>query len=128
VSDFAIEIRVGLVNIVGVLDGLSVPVLAAPGKPAIAGGFEPGLARFADGLTSSFVFVVRRHVSNAGVEPDRIPELAGDSEFGAQGGRVLDLEQVRELDRSSPFFGGCVGSALLWPGVFMVSGGRNVGM
>jgi hypothetical protein len=32
------------------------------------------------------------------MEPDRIPELAGVGKFGAQGGRVLDREQMRELD------------------------------
>lgn len=57
---------------------MSVPVLAVPGKPAVVGLFEPGLACFADGFTSSFVFVVGRDVSDAGMESDRIPEFAGD--------------------------------------------------
>jgi hypothetical protein len=35
-------------------------VLTVPGKPVQAGSFESGLALFADGLASSFVFVVRR--------------------------------------------------------------------
>jgi hypothetical protein len=32
---------------------LIVPVPAVPGKPVLPGLFEPGLAVFADGLTSS---------------------------------------------------------------------------
>lgn len=35
-----------------------LPLLAVPGKPAVAGLFEPGLSCFADGLPSSKVFVV----------------------------------------------------------------------
>jgi len=46
-----------------------VPVPAVPGKPVLPGLFEPGLAVFADGLTSSFVFVVRGHISDALVQP-----------------------------------------------------------
>ncbi len=42
-----------------------VPVLAVPGKPVLSGLFEPGLARFADGLSSSLVFVVGGHVVDA---------------------------------------------------------------
>jgi hypothetical protein len=61
--------RVLSANIVGLLDGLIVPVLAVPGKPAEAGGFEPGLAGLADGFASSFVFVVGGDISDAGVEP-----------------------------------------------------------
>ncbi|ETW22362.1 hypothetical protein MGAST_20615 [Mycobacterium gastri 'Wayne'] len=79
-----------------------MPLLAVPGKAAFAGGFEPGLACFADGLPSSFRFVVGRDVSDAGMQPDRIPELAGDGDFGAQGGGVLDCEQVRKLGLGVP--------------------------
>jgi len=74
-----------------------VPVLSVPGKAPVTGGFEPGLSCFADGLPSSLVFVVGRDVSDPGMQPDRIPELAGDGEFGAQSGGVLDGEQVGEL-------------------------------
>jgi hypothetical protein len=76
---------------------LSVPVLSVPGKAPVAGGFEPGLSGFADGLPSSLVFVVGCDVADAGVESNGIPMLAGDGEFGEQGGGVLDGEQVREL-------------------------------
>ena len=76
---------------------MSVPVLPVPGKAPVAGGFEPSLSCFADGLPSSFVFVVGCHVSDAGMQSDRIPELAGDGEFGAENGGVLDGEQLREL-------------------------------
>ena len=71
-----------------------VPVPAVPGKPVLPGLFEPGLAVFADGLTSSFVFVVRGHISDALVQPRAVVVDAGDGEFGAQGGRVADREQV----------------------------------
>jgi len=40
--------------------------------------FESGLSCFADGLPSSLVFVVGRDVSDAGMQPGGIPELAGD--------------------------------------------------
>ena len=45
-----------------------------------------------------------------GMEPDGIPELAGDGQFGAQGGGVLDGEQVR-------VFGLEVGVEALDPGL-----------
>jgi hypothetical protein len=48
---------------------LILPVLAVPGKAAEPGLFEPGLALFADGFTSSFVFVVGGDVADAGVAP-----------------------------------------------------------
>ncbi|HET9565051.1 MAG TPA: hypothetical protein VFP27_11255 [Mycobacterium sp.] len=73
-----------------------------PGKPAVTGLFEPGLSCFADRITSSFVFVVGTDVSDAGMQPDPVPVLAGDGEFGAQGGRVGDGEQVRVLDFEVP--------------------------
>ena len=53
-SELMTHFRVLSANIVGLLDGLILPVLAAPGKPAEAGGFEPGLPGLADGVTSSF--------------------------------------------------------------------------
>ena len=82
-SEFVSHFRDVLANIVGVLDG-SVPVLAVPGKPVQSGAFEPGLALFADRLTSSFVFVVRGHVADALVQPDGVVVLAHESQFGAQ--------------------------------------------
>ena len=82
-------IRVRLANIVGVLDGLIVPLLAVPGKPAVAGLFEPDLSCLADGLPSSLVFVVGCYVADGGV-PHGVPVLAGDSEFGGQRRRVGD--------------------------------------
>ena len=82
-SDFVSQDRVVLANIVGVLAGGSVPVLVVPGKPALPGLFEPGLALFADGLTSSFVFVVRRDVADALAQPHAVVVLAYDGEFGA---------------------------------------------
>ena len=47
-SDFAIQDRVLLANIVGFLDGSILPVLAVPGKPVEPGLFQAGLAGFAD--------------------------------------------------------------------------------
>src|SRR6266508_1724417 len=94
--------RVLSANIVGLLDGLMVPVLAVPGKPAEAGGFEPGLAGLADGVTSSFVFVVGADVSDALVEPDPVVVRPRDLQLGAQGGRVADGEQVRVLGLDVP--------------------------
>ena len=81
---------------------MSLPILAVPSRPAIAGLFEPGLSCFADGLPSSFVFVVGCEVADAGVESNGIPMFAGDGEFGAQGGRVLDGEQVRVFGLEVP--------------------------
>jgi hypothetical protein len=87
--------RVVLASIVGVLGELMVPVLTVPGKPALPGRFESGLACFADGFTSSFVFVVRGHVADALVEPHPVVVIAGDLQLGTQGGRVSDREQVQ---------------------------------
>ena len=72
-------------------------MLAVPGKPAVAGLFEPGLSGFADGLTSSFVFVVGGDVSDAGVQANGIPVRPHFGEFGAQRGRVGDRAQMRVL-------------------------------
>ena len=44
-----------------------VPVLAVPGELALPGLFETGLARFADGLTTPFMFVVGADIADAGV-------------------------------------------------------------
>jgi len=74
-----------------------LPVVAVPGKPANPGVFESGLAGLADGFASSFVFVVGGDVADAGVEPDPVVVRPGDLQFGAQGGRVADGEQVRVL-------------------------------
>jgi hypothetical protein len=79
-----------------------VPVLAVPGKPAEPGLFQAGLASLADGLTSSFVFVVGGDVAEAGVRPDPVVMGPGDGELGAQGGRVADGEQVRVLGLEVP--------------------------
>ena len=49
---------------------MSVPVLAVPGKPALAGLFEPGLSCFANLITSSFMFVVGSDVADSFVQPD----------------------------------------------------------
>ena len=68
-----------------------MPLLAVPGKAAFAGLFESGLSCFAYGFSSSFVFVVGCHISDAGMQSDRIPELAGDGQFGAQRARNLGL-------------------------------------
>src|SRR5262245_14005969 len=97
VSDFVTSFRVRLDNIVGSLGLLTLPVLAVPGKPAESRLFEPGLALFADGFTSSFVFVVRGDVADPGVQPDAVVVLADHGDLGAQGGRVNDREQVRVL-------------------------------
>jgi hypothetical protein len=42
-----------------------VPVPGVPGKAAKPDLFEAGLAVFADGLTSSFVFVVPGHLATS---------------------------------------------------------------
>jgi hypothetical protein len=59
--------------------------------------FEPGLAVFADGFTSSLVFVVGGDVADPLMEPDAVVVGSGDGEFGTQGGGVADREQVRVL-------------------------------
>jgi hypothetical protein len=70
VSDFVTHFRVRLANIVGSSGVLILPVLAVPGKPVEPGLFESGLALFADGFTSSLVFVVRGDVADPLMEPD----------------------------------------------------------
>ena len=72
-------------------------LLAVPGKSPVACGFQPGLAGLAYGFTSSFVFVVGAYIPDALVEPDPVVVRPGDVEFGTQGGRVTDREQVRVL-------------------------------
>ena len=76
-----------LANIVGVPGGWSVRVVAVPGKPVNPGLFESGLAGLADGFASSFVFVVRADIADAGVEPDPVVVRPDDLQLGAQGGR-----------------------------------------
>ena len=72
-------------------------MLSMRGKPALAGLFEPGLSCFANGFSSTFVFVVGGDVSDAGVQANGIPVRPYDGEFGAQGCRVGDRAQVRVL-------------------------------
>jgi hypothetical protein len=91
-----------LANIVGVLGAWSLPVVSVPGKPAKAGLFESCFAGLADGLASSFVFVVRGDVSDAGVEPDPVVARPRDLQFGAQGGGLADGERVRVLALEVP--------------------------
>jgi hypothetical protein len=55
-----------------------VPVVAVPGKPALVGVVESCLAGFADGVTSSFVFVVGGHIADAFVQSDGVVVLADD--------------------------------------------------
>jgi len=83
VSDLMTQDRVLLANIVGALGGSILPVRAVPGKPVEPGLFEPGLAGFADGFTSSFVFVVGGDLADAGVQPDPVVVGPGDGQFGA---------------------------------------------
>jgi len=68
-----------------------------PGKPSKASLLEAGLAGLADGRPAAFVLVVRGDVADAGVEPDAVVVRPGDLQFGAQGCRVPDREQVRVL-------------------------------
>jgi len=49
----------------------------------------------ADGLTSSFVFVVRCHILDPGVKPDPVVLRADEFEFGFKLAGVGDLLQVR---------------------------------
>ena len=49
--------------------------MTVPGKAAVAGGFEAGLACFTDGFASSLVFVVGRDISDAGVSRTALPLL-----------------------------------------------------
>ncbi len=79
-----------------------MPVLAVPGKPAVAGLFEAGFAGLADGLTSSVVFVVGGDIADAGVQPDGVVVLSDHCELGTQRDRVADREQVRVLGLDVP--------------------------
>lgn len=72
-------------------------MLVVPGKPAQSGLFESCLAGPADGLTSSFVFVVGGDVSDPDLQPHRVVVRPDRGEFGAQGVGVADREQVRVL-------------------------------
>ena len=96
--DLYLTSREALANIFGVLDGLILPVLPVVSKSALPGLFEAGLSCFANGFSSSFVFVVvGGDVSDAGVQADGIPVRPYDGEFGAQNSRVGDRVQVRVL-------------------------------
>jgi len=83
--------------------GAGVP--GKPGDQGDPGPFESGLASFADGLTSSFVLFVGCDVADAPVQSHRVVVLADDGEFGTQGGRVADREQVRVLGLEVPVEG-----------------------
>ena len=74
-----------------------VPVLAVPGKPALVGVFESFLAGLADGVSSSFVFVVGADVADAFVEPCPVVVRPADRQLTTQRGRIADREQVRVL-------------------------------
>ncbi len=50
------------------------------------------MALFADGLASSFVFVVGGDVADCFVESHGVVVLAADGEFGAQHGEFIDQE------------------------------------
>ena len=50
-----------------------LPVRPVVGKPGLPGSFQTGLAVLADPLTTAAVFVVRGHISHAGVQPHGIP-------------------------------------------------------
>ena len=66
----------GLDNIVGsfwVLLLIMLPVRPVVGKPGLPGSIQAGLAVFAYLLATAGVFVVRGHVSHAGVQPHGIP-------------------------------------------------------
>ena len=52
---------------------IMLPVRPVMGKPGPSGSFRAGFAVFADLLTAAAVFVVRGHVSHAGVQPHGIP-------------------------------------------------------
>jgi hypothetical protein len=67
------------------------------GKAVEAGLFEACFAGFADRFAASFVFVVRADVADALLESDAVVVLADCGQFGAQGGRVTDGQQVRLL-------------------------------
>ena len=49
----------------------------------------------ANGITSSFMFVVGCHVADVGVQPDRVVLRPDEFEFGFEFAGVSDLLQVR---------------------------------
>ena len=94
-----------------------VPVRPMVGKPGLPGSFQAGLAVLPDLLTTAGVFVVRGHISHAGVQPDRIPVNLQMIKLGPQDGGFGDLQQVRELGLQVPeecfdpcLIGRCAGS------------------
>ena len=52
---------------------IMLPVRPVVGKPRLPGSFQARLAVLADPLTAAGVFVVRGHVSHAGVQPHGNP-------------------------------------------------------
>ena len=96
---------------------IMLPVRPVMGKPGAPGSFQARLAVFADLLTTATVFVVRGHVSHAGVQPDGIPVHLKMIKLGAQDCGFGDLEKVRELGLEMPeerfdpgLVGRCAGS------------------
>src|SRR5215211_6388426 len=69
-------------------------VLAMPGKPLEAGLFESGFAGLADRRAAALVFVVGRHIADAGVQPHAVVALPNKGELGAQHPRVPELVEV----------------------------------
>jgi hypothetical protein len=64
-------------------------------EAAEAGGLEPGLAGFADGGTTSGVFVVGGDVADSGVEAHGVVSGSDDRQVGSQHGGVDDGFEVR---------------------------------
>ncbi len=90
------------------------PVVVKPGSP---GSFQAGLAVLTDLRTAAAVFVVRGHISHAGVQPHGIPMHLKMIKLGAQHGGFGDLQQVRELGLEMPeerLDPGMVGRAWPW--------------
>jgi hypothetical protein len=92
----------------------------APDLDAVVPGAF-GLAGLADRIVPALVFIVRADVADAFVQPHLVVEPADDGEFGAQDGRVLDLQQMRVLgldmleQRLDPCLVGPVATPVLIP-------------
>ena len=52
---------------------IMLPGRPVVGKPGLPGSFQAGLAVLPDPLATAAVFVVRGHISHAGVQPHGIP-------------------------------------------------------
>ena len=96
---------------------IMLPVRPVVGKPGAPGSFQARLAVFADLLATAAVFVVRGHISHAGVQPDGIPEHLKTIKLGPQDGGFGNFQQVRVLglemaeERFDPrLVGRCAGS------------------